>query len=236
MLAALIQKLLNRAAPFTRNTLNEIDVLIHKDARRNAAHGYVVASNRALNIKKAAVAVVFPDFEAAPELSHRLMTDLWEAMHAQGWVPSHIASWAGVRALQEDGTASGEDEHTTSYQTTGFSSAAVAEARLTNDISAVPAFLRREPTDDSVLKFPRRRIMNSPIYEPEVQMALDSVKRRVRHLEEIAREAALVRFVSIVENALATGKGVEFIRDKLNAAAQTILSVHLHATPAEASH
>ncbi len=237
-----IRTLLGMAHPFKRNRLNEVEVLIHKDARRHAAHGFVVASNRALNIKRGEVAIVFPDLEDAPSLTHTLMTDLWEAMHAQGWLPHHISAWDNIRLIAPDGRPVSVDEHEHSFQTPGFSSAATAEARLASDVSQVPAFLRNSkgvnlpefgrPVDAiGQLNYPRRqRVVLDPTYTPEVKTALEAVKARVGHLDEVAREAAYVRFISIVDNAHATGKGLEFIRDKLNAAAVTILSVHLHST------
>lgn len=219
-----INKILGRATPFKRNRLDEIEVLIHKAARHHAAHAFVVASNKAQRIKKAPVAVVFPDLEDAPELNHTVMTDLWEAMISQGWVPHHIAAW-GTVGMIASGQASGEDEHAEEgFQTPGFSTVAPAAAEI-------PAYLRKskqlneQELTRGVLNFPRSKAV-APVFDQVVQYAIDQAKQQVAHLDTMAREAALVRFESIANNCTATGMQPNLIRTRIQDAANLIVSTH----------
>lgn len=222
-----INKLLGRATPFKRNRLGEIEVLIHKDARHHAAHGFVVASNKAQKIKKAPVAIVFPDLEDAPELTHTVMTDLWEAMISQGWVPHHIAAWGTVGAIVSE-QASGADEHAEEgFQTPGFSTTPPAPAEI-------PAYLRKQAADaqnvgQGVLTFGRSKKGDTPpvVFDEVVQYAITQAKQQVAHLDTMAREAALVRFEAIANNGTVTGLAPNLIRTRIQDAANMIVKTHV---------
>lgn len=226
---------------FKRNHLNEIEVLIHKDARRHAAHGFIVASNPALRIKRAPVAVVFPDHDEAPDLTQRVFNDLWEAMQAQGWTPHHVAAWASVGQVAED-TAAGEDEHTHGWNTPAQT--------IAPEESDIPAFLRRSQNSAMNLQelgrasaAPARAVLNFPrdskrslVDDPNVRMLVNTACEHVKHLDDVAREGAKVRFEAIASNGLNQARSNEYIADKLTAAVNMILSTHKLQESAEVAN
>lgn len=235
MIANLYRKIFGIAAPFKRNRLGEIEVLIHKDARHHAAHGFIVASSKALKVKKAPVAVVFPDLEDAPELTHTVMTDLWEAMISQGWVPHHIAAWGTVGVIASNEPAGADEHMEEGFQTAGFATTPPAAAEI-------PAYLRKasqqmNAESQSVLTFPRsERATTSPVmFHPTVKKAIEEAKGSLVHLDTMAREAAAVRFESIANNGTVTGMSPDAIEEKILSAATLILQTHArnNADPAE---
>jgi hypothetical protein len=232
------------AVSVDRNEVGEMDVLVHKEARHHAAHGYIVASNRALNIKGGTVAVVLPDFDEAPLLTPRFMLDLQEALHAKGWTLSHVAAWEGVQHFTAQGP-SGSDEHATAYNVTPSDRMESVSSRpheIMREDADVPAFLRKSPTvnlqelarahrptGEGVLRFPRREDgLNRPLFSdnPNVARLVEAAQQRVADLDDMAREAAKVRFEAIASNALSTGQSHEYIRDKLEVAVNVIIGAH----------
>jgi hypothetical protein len=227
-------KKLGLAVPVERNELGEMEVLIHKDARHHAAHGFVVASCKALNIKSGTVAVVLPDFDEAPSLTVRLLIDLQEAFHAQGWTLSHVVAWDGVANVKNSNIelehhvepeGYGRPQH---WHAHGYLPAAEAATDLNSD---VPAFLRKSQQQlgeaEGVLKFARRDSKRSLITDPNVAGLIAQETAKLSGLDDMAREAAKVRYESIAANGLSTSKSNEWIADKLSAATSTILSAHL---------
>jgi hypothetical protein len=230
------------AVSVDRNEVGEMDVLVHKEARHHAAHGYIVASNRALNIKGGTVAVVLPDFDEAPLLTPRFMLDLQEALHAKGWTLSHVAAWEGVQHFSATGPSEAtEDEHARGYDVTNSVPNRPHEI-MREDNPDVPAFLRKSPTvnlqelarahrptGEGVLRFPRREDgLNRPLFSdnPNVARLVEVAQQRVAGLDDMAREAAKVRFEAIASNALSTGQSHEYIRDKLEVAVNVIIGAH----------
>lgn len=233
-----INKLLGRATPFKRNALGDIEVLIHKDARRYTPHGFVVASNKAQKIKRGEVAVVFPDLEdAAPELTYQVMTDLFEAMHAQGWVAHHIVAWGTVREIAAaDKPPKNVAESDEGFTTPGFGQPSSI------DLDDVPAYLRQPHSmgnaldaslpPSGVLAFARKaqgELTDTTISDPTVLRMVNDAMSHVEHLDPLTANAAKVRFEQIGVNGLATGKSYEYIADKLSVCAMTILSARKRA-------
>jgi len=238
---ALLKKL-GLAVPVERNELGEMEVLIHKDARHHAAHGFVVASCRALNIKSGVVAVVLPDFDEAPPVTVRLLIDLQEAFHAQGWTLSHIVAWDGVANVKNSNATIEHHVEPEGFSTPGWQQPQAAEAATDLD---VPAFLRRQAegatnaaTPSGVLTFPRRdplalkhgsAVQEEGISDPTVIRLIATANKRVEHLDDMTRNASKIRFEQIGANGLTTGKSYEYISDKLSAAVDVILQAHREA-------
>lgn len=213
-----------------RNELGEMDVLVHKEARHHAAHGYIVASNKALNIRGGVVAIVLPDFDDAPLLTPRFMLDLQEALAAKGWTFSHVVAWEGVQQFTAQGPA-GEDEHASAYNTLTPGIPSTPHEVMRDDVD-VPAFLRKTQGNlgaaEGVLKFQRMGRLQRPLFadNPNVARLVEAAEGRVAHLDDQAREAAKVRFEAIAHNSIATNQSLEFIADKLDGAVNVILGSH----------
>jgi hypothetical protein len=221
------------AVSVDRNELGEMDVLIHKAARNKIIHGYVSASCKTLNIKGGTVAVHLPDFDDAPLITPRFLFDLQEAFNAQGWTFSHIVAWGSALSMGEMLQAhEGEDEHVTGYNVT--SSVAVPEHELMQHGADVPAFLRKgiampNPiSNEGVLKFQRMDRAQRPLFadNPNVAALVEAAHRRIAGLDEMAREAAKVRFEAIASNGMQLNQSHEYIRDRLENAVNVIIGAH----------
>lgn len=228
------------AVPVDRNELGEMEVLIHKDARHHAAHGFVVASCRALNIKSGVVAVVLPDFDDAPPVTVRLLIDLQEAFHAQGWTLSHIVAWDGVANVKNSNASIEHHIEPEGFSTPGWQQPQAAE--VAPDATHIPAYLRKTQGNleqaSGVLTFPRRDalavkhgtgVQEDGIVDPTVLRLITTANKRVEHLDDMTRNASKIRFEQIGANGLTTGKSYEFISDKLSAAVEVILQAHRDA-------
>jgi hypothetical protein len=221
-----IKARLGYATPFKRNALDEVEVRIHKEARHHAPHGIMVATNRARNIRLAEVPFVFPDLVDAPALTQRVITDLWEAFHSQGWVPDHLVAYGDLQPLakpeEDEGTQASEG-----FATAGFPSGDTAAMRLTQDLGIVPRSLKvpavhRQTTpmhlvgQEGSLHLKRPRAVE---LAPPVQQLLERYRNRVATLQpEDIREKALIRFESIVSNGVQCHHSLEYMTDKLELA------------------
>ncbi len=226
---ALLKKL-GLAVPVERNELGEMEVLIHKDARHHAAHGFVVASCKALGIKSGVVAVVLPDFDEAPPVTVRLLIDLQEAFHAQGWTLSHIVAWDGVANVKNSNATLEHHVEPEGFSTPGWQHGYQPAAEAATDMDA-PAFLRKSQQQlgqaEGVLTFSRRDSKRPLITDPSVANLVKQELEKLSGLDDMAREAAKVRFEAIAANGLSTAKSNEWIADKLAAASGVILTSHL---------
>lgn len=208
---SILKKLFGIAEEFERNSLNEIVVLLHKEARHHTPHGFITVTNRGLGIKNAPVAFVFPDFPEAPPLTLRLVTDLWEALRAQGYIPHELASYGGLTAVPAEEHAS-EDA--------GF-------VMSSYDILAA----RHGNTDQMarVMKMnPARHGMHIvqpgvPAQGTLIDPTLKSFTDRVAHFDEDGREVASIRFDQIMRNGLARSESLEDIKLRLESALQQML-------------
>lgn len=217
----IINKLLGRADKFERNTLNEIVVLVHKDARHHTAHGFVSVTHHAQRIKNAPVAFVFPDLPEAPALSLRLMTDLWEALHAQGYIPHEIVSYGTMSPMMPEEHAS---DDAFALSTPGFDARAFAHAQTNADVTN--DFLSRVAKPH-----PERHGMHvvtpsGDAKDPIVSSFIAAYKTRIAHLDEETREVAAIRFEQIVKNAKGRNESVEQIQKRLVEALQQMREDH----------
>jgi hypothetical protein len=228
-----IKARLGFAIEFKRNALDEVELLIHKEARHHAPHGIMVATNRARNIKLAAVPFVFPDLVEAPKLTQRVVTDIWEGFYSQGWVPDHIVAYGDLQPLVKPEEEQGTDA-SDAFASAGFPSGDTAAMRLTQDLGIVPRSLRvpavqRQgmhlvtPEEPGQLKLRTRTMAGS--YSPQVKSLLARYHARVAKLEpNDLREQAYVRFEGIVNTGTQMNHSLEQMTDKLELALREIAS------------
>lgn len=215
----IINKVLGRANKFERNTLNEIVVLVHKDARHHTAHGFVSVTHHAQRIKNAPVAFVFPDLPEAPALSLRLMTDLWEALHAQGYIPHEIVSYGTMTPMMPEEHSS---DDAFALSAPGFT--AHEFAHLQTNVSQTNDFLSRvakpHPERHGMHVVPAAS--HGDVLDPIVA----GFASRVSKFDEETRETAKIRFDQIVRNGVSRNESPEQIKDRLESALQQIREDH----------
>jgi hypothetical protein len=204
-----IKARLGMAVAFERNALNEVEVLIHKEARHHAPHGYMLASNRGLGIKNGQVPFVFPDHVEAPVLTQRTLTDLWEAFYSQGWVPHHLLAYGALLTMHEDEHASDDAgylphryEPAPEQALPGVMVDNALLGRLTGQ--AKPAGLTT---------------LVGSMADRRFDELLDSYKAKLEGLPEDLKETAAIRYDQIVSNGRSKGESFNEISEKLKAAA-----------------
>jgi hypothetical protein len=185
-----LKKLFGIAEQFERNTLNEVEVMIHKQARHGMIHGYMVATNRVLGIKLAPVAFVFPDFVEPPLLTHRLVTDLWEAFHSQGWVPDHIASYGSLQNMQHGAVEAEAGEAGYTHASAHFDLPLRDLDTLLARRTKVPAVQRQEA--DSAITLTRK-----------LGLIHDEYAERLHAMPADKRDALEIQIDQIIQNGLA---------------------------------
>jgi hypothetical protein len=212
---SIVNRLLGRAKKFERNSLNEIVVLVHKDVRHHAPHGFINVTHHAQRIKNAPVAFVFPDLPAAPALTLRLMTDLYEALHAQGYIPHELVSYGTMQPMF---IAEHASDDAFVMATPGFDPVEFARAQTNADPAAIPRSLLKQHPD-------RRHGMHvvqpgEASYGELLDAVLVSFKARCARFDEETREVAAIRFDQIISNGVNRNDSVDEIKDRLETALQ----------------
>jgi hypothetical protein len=239
-IVTLYKRIFGIAEKFERNALNEIEVLIHKDARHHSPHGFMVATNRALNIKLGTVAFVFSDLVEAPPLTQRVMSDLWAAFHSQGWVPDHLVAYSDLGQMNKEE----REELADTFSSAGFTSAAQAEMRISQELNpgrhldtdAVARAMRspavhrqdnrrvgaHETQGPGNLHLTGRATLQT--YSPQVAHLLSRYQSRISNVQpDERREFAHIKFEGIVANGVALNQTLELMTDKLELALREIV-------------